>query len=324
MGRRVIILAYHRVCPKADTNPILWDTIVEPELFDKQMLFLSKRFNVVPLDYFLDATQSRKRLPKNTVVITFDDAYRDNFVYAFPILKKYGFPATLFVATAFIDDKRPFWWDSLAHILSCANTKTATFTYNQNTYKLKLPTAKDKKEAFYLLSHDFKKSGLTEQNDLLDNLSFSSGSKRIEIGPDLLTWEEMRTMLKEGMCFGAHGHTHRAFSVLNTHQISDELRISKELLRLNLGISKVSLAYPFGEEHDFDRELMPALLQEADYRCALTMLQGAVGCGDGIYALNRIGIGYQDTHLKFCLKLNGIIPRLSKLKKELYGIISNN
>jgi peptidoglycan/xylan/chitin deacetylase (PgdA/CDA1 family) len=58
-----------------------------------------------------------KTLPANAVAITFDDGYRDNLVNAKPVLARYRVPATLFLATGFVDQETPFWWDELATMI---------------------------------------------------------------------------------------------------------------------------------------------------------------------------------------------------------------
>ena len=90
----VPILMYHRIDQQGDTSSLS----VSPDNFLHQMRFLSERhYNVIFLTELAQAKQSGVRLPRNTVVITFDDGYADNYRYAYPVLKKYDLPATIFV-----------------------------------------------------------------------------------------------------------------------------------------------------------------------------------------------------------------------------------
>jgi peptidoglycan/xylan/chitin deacetylase (PgdA/CDA1 family) len=91
----VPILMYHSVNPNARPENRL---VVSVNSFERQMQFLKEhRYNVVPLEVLINLIKEKKRTPRNTVVITLDDGYRDNYIYAFPILKKYNLPATVFV-----------------------------------------------------------------------------------------------------------------------------------------------------------------------------------------------------------------------------------
>ncbi len=111
----VPILMYHSVS-SANTNPdnILFRhpdvrtqlNVVSPKLFDRQMDFLEDNgYHVIPLEDFIEGNNARKKFPHNTVVITFDDGYMDNYTNAFPILKKYHFPATIFLISDYVGKK---------------------------------------------------------------------------------------------------------------------------------------------------------------------------------------------------------------------------
>ncbi len=92
----VPIMMYHHV---KNADPKRQDT-VSPERFEWHMAYLKKHhFNVLPLSALVQIIKQGKPLPRKSVVITFDDGYVDNYQHAFSILKKYGFPATIFVIT---------------------------------------------------------------------------------------------------------------------------------------------------------------------------------------------------------------------------------
>jgi peptidoglycan/xylan/chitin deacetylase (PgdA/CDA1 family) len=92
----VPILMYHSVNPVSDRERNR--LIVPVEIFDRQMRFLKEHnYNVVSLDSLIPLLEAKKKIPPKTVAITFDDGYKDNYTYAFPILKKYQLPATNFI-----------------------------------------------------------------------------------------------------------------------------------------------------------------------------------------------------------------------------------
>lgn len=90
------ILYYHAV---SDVIEGLAELHVSPSEFDKQMAYLKKNgYTVLTFDELKDARNVEK-----PAIITFDDGYMDNWTYAYPILQKYGFKATIFLTTEFID-----------------------------------------------------------------------------------------------------------------------------------------------------------------------------------------------------------------------------
>jgi len=101
-------LVYHRVAPLRYRKAFSYANVF-PENFDKQMAFLSDNFKTLTVSSFLDRARQGK-ISGDEVCVTFDDGFRDNYIYALPILKKYGVKATFFLATAAIGTERVFPW----------------------------------------------------------------------------------------------------------------------------------------------------------------------------------------------------------------------
>jgi peptidoglycan/xylan/chitin deacetylase (PgdA/CDA1 family) len=103
----VPVLSYHKISEsKADAMT------VTRESFESQMRFLKENgYRVVTMDEFFDFLDFKTDLPEKSVVITFDDGWRSLYELAFPILKRYGYPATLFISTRMItgSDKTLSW-----------------------------------------------------------------------------------------------------------------------------------------------------------------------------------------------------------------------
>lgn len=96
--QKIPILTYHRFSKKSKSR-----LSIPGQVFDQQMAYLKENgYRVIPLSDLIAFMQFRTALPKKAVVITIDDGYKSVYDTAFPILKKYGFTATLFVYTDFI------------------------------------------------------------------------------------------------------------------------------------------------------------------------------------------------------------------------------
>jgi len=89
---------YHHILPRAS---FIASSIEE---FEKQMKFLAtNNYKTLTSEEFLKFKQGMLTLPKKSVFITFDDGWRDNFFYAYPVLKKYNLKATIFLVTEWIE-----------------------------------------------------------------------------------------------------------------------------------------------------------------------------------------------------------------------------
>ncbi len=106
----VPVLMYHSI----DHNDLMTKLSVSPESFVRQMGFLhSRRYNIVGLDKVASYISKKEKAPPKTLAITFDDGYYNNYQYAYPVLKKYNIPATIFVIVDKIGEPGYVGWKEL-------------------------------------------------------------------------------------------------------------------------------------------------------------------------------------------------------------------
>lgn len=106
-GSDAAILMYHSIDEPMETNSGL---NVSQEVFERQMKFLRDyHYRVIALSELVRQLQAKEKIAPKTVVITFDDGYENNYTKAFPVLKKYGFPATIFVITDFLGQEKAMY-----------------------------------------------------------------------------------------------------------------------------------------------------------------------------------------------------------------------
>lgn len=103
-GRDAAVIMYHAV---GEGLPPTNTINISEEAFGAQMDFLHHNgYRVIPLGDLVELLKSKKPIPPKTVVITFDDGYEDTYTKVFPVLKKYRFPATVFLISNFLDKER--------------------------------------------------------------------------------------------------------------------------------------------------------------------------------------------------------------------------
>ncbi len=112
---QVPVLMYHSVAPSWH-EPL---NNVRPESFERQMKFLKDNgYRVLTVAAFVDTLASGGFFDQKSVVITFDDGYENNYTAAFPVLKKYGLPATFFVEVDSIGTEKFFTWAQVKELLA--------------------------------------------------------------------------------------------------------------------------------------------------------------------------------------------------------------
>lgn len=101
------IITYHSVRPGGGNGPR--SSYVHPDDFAQHMEWLmAGGYQVVPLSRLLEQLAASRSVPDRWVCITFDDGYADNYYHAFPVLRRLGFPATIFLVTGAIDRNPEF------------------------------------------------------------------------------------------------------------------------------------------------------------------------------------------------------------------------
>lgn len=96
---KIPIFFYHKIgFPKPEAK--ISDLYVSPPQFRRQLRYLKWRgYKTISLEDLLQWLSNAKEIPKRSVILTIDDGYRDNYINAFPLLKKFGFTATIFLIT---------------------------------------------------------------------------------------------------------------------------------------------------------------------------------------------------------------------------------
>lgn len=105
------VITYHRITPRVqgEANP---PCNVTPARFRRQLEGLLRQgYEPWPLTRCIESHDSGRPVPRNVFVVAFDDGYENNYTHAFPILKALQVPATVFVATAYLDSPDPLPFD---------------------------------------------------------------------------------------------------------------------------------------------------------------------------------------------------------------------
>jgi len=268
------VLTYHRIIPGemgSQVAPRLQSAT--PDLFEQQMDFVARRYRAVSMADVLDAWEGQQRLPSRAVLITFDDAYRDFADYAWPILRRFDLPATLFVPTAFPDQPgRMFWWDRLHHAL--LSTRHAGIHVADLGY-LGVVTADERLTTFNRLTAWVKSREHSAAMLLIDRVC-----RDLEVeAPDnynVLGWDALRQLYHEGLSLGAHTRTHPLLDRVSPATVAEEVRGSMADLHKHIGADARVLAYPAGA---YDRTTV-RVLRESGVAAAFTTE----------YGMNRVGM----------------------------------
>jgi peptidoglycan/xylan/chitin deacetylase (PgdA/CDA1 family) len=294
-----LVLIYHRVLP--EPGPFMLDAI-RPERFDRQMKHLAAAYRPLPLDELIERSRSGT-VPKGAVAVTFDDGYADNFEHAFPILKRHGIPATVFLVTGCVGTGRIPWHDQV--LLAFAATRRGEIHLPgvpAGAPPVPLETVDERRGAAFRALASLKAMPDTERLSAIEALRAETGGGDPAAESRLmLDWDRVRVMRRAGIRFGSHTETHPILSRVTSERAREEVTRSKREIERALEEEITLFAYPNGRAEDYTDETV-ALLREAGYRAAVTTNFGVNETGDDPFRWRR-GTPWEGDPARFALKL---------------------
>ncbi len=267
-GPSVRILYYHRVNDNQDP----FFPAIPVARFEQEMRCLARRHTVVSLE------EAVRRLtvggpPEPVIAITFDDGYEDNYLNAFPILKRYGLPATILLATGSLDSREPLWFETLALALKKANLAFIDLDIDIPR-RLWLRSVTERLQANDELYGILRQLPDIERRQWIDDiLSRLHAREHRDRNGKMLTWEQVRVMNRSGISFGGHTVTHPFVSRLTREQARWEISECKRRIEEELQVPVKHFAYPSGRELDVC-DWSKGLIHEVGYEAALSTMWG--------------------------------------------------
>jgi peptidoglycan/xylan/chitin deacetylase (PgdA/CDA1 family) len=306
------VLTYHRIADP-ETNAF-YDPVISatPDLFRTQMHWLGKHTCIISLADLIERAQKGRLWHEPTVLVTFDDGYRDNFEVAVPILAEYGVPATFFIPTAFLEQPQLPWWDYVAYVIK--QTKVPRFTLERNRDGRVAPLeinvkAMSRTTAIMTIIRAFLDQTVDDEHRFLEQLL-----ARAEVTVDteslgrslFMSWDQARQLsaLGTGFTIGSHAHSHRNLGQLDDDSQRFELTESKQILETRIGHEVKALAYPYGWLGTYTKNTK-ATAAEAGYHFAFTSRKGVsqAGAFDPL-EISRLGVGSGDAIVLLRARMN--------------------
>jgi peptidoglycan/xylan/chitin deacetylase (PgdA/CDA1 family) len=294
------ILLYHSV---SDTESCfikgtyIW---VSTGTFEKHLNYLSKHHKLISLRTLVDSLKEG-RIPPRSAVITFDDGFADNFRYAYPSLKRYKIPATIFICPACIDNKKSAWIFELYYLINMFGVENVIKKIKSLPGKPDRDISTDAPgEALSNKVEEYMAYCLRKEDreKILTGLYQAFGISREKVLSDnrlFLTWEEIKQMCQDGMEFGNHGESHTPFSALSLNEQKMEIVNSKKMIRENLGTDFLPFAYPVGQSRDFTPET-EEIVETTGHNCIVTTRHTLNRSGTSPFDLGRIHAGEIPVH----------------------------
>ena len=246
------ILMFHRVCPQENTIRIRGNAGLEvtPDYLDNLVQYLkNENYEFVSLDHVYNYLSGSSQ-PKKFIAVTFDDGYADNYTYAWPILKKWNVPFTIYVTTHFPDGEAILWWYLLEDVV--LKQDQINWNYGDSIFHLDCKTTWQKEEAFHQLRQFFSS---LEEKKLNSGLISFFGEQKVDLHEKTrelaLNWDQIKEMSRDPLIeFGPHTVSHPTLSQLSETDAKDEMIQSKKIIESHTGMEAKHFSYPFGTNRE--------------------------------------------------------------------------
>jgi len=290
--RKSFIISYHHVLPEDDEmisflQPGMY---VTTKTFEQHIQYLTEHYKIIPLDQLNDLNE------ENTCIITFDDGWADNYHYAYPILRNYNVPATIFLSTNLIGTNKWPWPDRICYYIRNSELheiEELINILNDHLNKRQFPDVISlnliPKNRSIIIEHviailkDIPHVCIGNLMIEIDNYMRHQYVALSKIRP-WLTWDSIQEMSLGGICFGAHTHNHLILKNIQRDYAEIEINLSFETIEKWLHQRPSCFSYPNGAYN----EKIISILKHNGTTHAVTTRPGPICESESHLTLRRI------------------------------------
>ncbi|MDH5246385.1 MAG: polysaccharide deacetylase family protein [Betaproteobacteria bacterium] len=292
---RAVVLMYHRVIAPDEmaatfSHPGI---VVAAETFDEHLRLLRRYFHVLSIEEFASRMRNGGTMPSRSCLITFDDGWSDNYSRAFPLLRKHGLSAVVFLPVDYIGSGKRFWQETLTRALLRAVRNGGSPSCRRLLEQVGLhepypkPDDQGKLQLREMVGR-LKQASPAMRDEIIRQASAVLAEIEDTVGDvdTFLSWEQVREMAAGGIAFGSHAASHELLNRLPIDAVREEVASSKRDIEAMLGRPVIAFSYPNG---DHDATTCRAVAAEG-YHVAFTTESGTVGHGDDCLRLRRVNV----------------------------------
>ena len=307
--RRALILTYHRFC-STGTN---LEGKTTAQAFSEQLEYLKRNYRIVRLSDLIESLSQNKTLPSSLAAITIDDGYRDAYEIAFPLLRRHGVPATVYLVTKFIEGCIWLWTDKMRFITNLAPAQELNTTIEGKRLSLKLAGEHSRHSAAEIVNHALKEVDDEVKNETINHIARLLGVDLPSTPPmeyAAISQQQALEMDRNGVEIGSHTLTHPILTKISDDRLQRELRDSRAHLESLLKHPVNHFCYPNG---DYDQRALREIVKSG-YQSAVTTREGLCDGGDGLFELRRIHTESDMVH--FAQSTSGFEQLKNQVRKQ--------
>ena len=246
------------------------------DLFREQIQYLKKHYHIITMEEVIHCIDNQAKIPRKSVLLTFDDAYSDHYINVFPILDKYQLQGSFYIPSKAVSENTVLDVNKIHFILASVQDKLDIVNELENLLNVY-------KKEYQLQDFDFyyKKLALANRHDTQEVI-FIKRLLQVELIEELriiitdilfekyigmsesafsrelyMNEEQLKHMLRSGQHIGNHGHNHFWWNSLTKEEMKEELDLSIAFLnKIGVDMNNWTACYPYGGYDDQSIEML--------------------------------------------------------------------
>ena len=292
---KYVVLGYHSV----GTQGFPLYCRLPKRVFAEQMRYIKRHYRIVSLRQMIEELENRNRMDQS-IVVTFDDGYLGTYTEAFPVLKEYAIPTTVYLTASSVESGELAWYDRLFLGFQRAPAEIrvslgALTSFRLTNFASRVDAAT--RVVLYLRTLPDQ-----ERQRWCESFEKEIPVPKAELSGSMMNWDQVREMQRAGITIGCHTMTHPVLSRLTGDALQREVADSKLLIEDRLGIQVDDFAFPFGKPRDCG-QIGAEVLSALGLRTAMTTIHGVNEPGQNRFWLRRMVQGDEPSVAMFAYRL---------------------
>jgi len=278
------VLMYHRFSRGDEFRQLRIDA------FEAHLKYLVKHYRPARLADVAAHFAARKPLPPRTVAITVDDGYKDFYDVAYPILRQYKVPATVYVVTEFVGGGFWLWFDAIHWLVHAAAPGRYEITSIGKRIVTELNDAGSRNALWEAVADSVITMHAGNRWTAIQGLA---AALSLQLPPTptseyaAMTWDEVRKLDRNLIEVGAHTRTHPILSACSPQEQEQEILGSKREIETQLGSPVNAFCYPNGQATDFTQHTVD-IVKHCAFDNAVLAYGGIADASDDVLKIPRI------------------------------------
>jgi peptidoglycan/xylan/chitin deacetylase (PgdA/CDA1 family) len=268
------------------------------------MEYVKTNYNLISGRELVDYCSGGAGVSENSLMITFDDGFKDTIENAFPVLEEMKIPAVVFVASDFINGQYVPWEDECAYLINKVDLGKMALVM-PNVVK-KDEGENDRDGIIFRICKNLRGASKSEREGVLGKLYECSKLEKtdvqnriLEADKGIMDRDDLMKWVSAALEVGGHTCSHPQLSKIDSAMVEKELRISKSKLEEITKKEVLIFAYPYGLKGYYNRDSI-RLVQKEDYKCAVSLKGGINTLKTNKFDLRRMGIAPYVSFEKAC------------------------